>query len=194
MFNGIIYNQGTLTSKVIEGDNCVISIKSSLNLKKKSLGSSICCNGACLTLTKIFKKKLFFYLSKETINKTNFKNIKIGKKVNLEKPMKHGQDVSGHFVQGHVDTTGILTNLTKGKKSWILNINIPHIFRKFLVYKSSICINGVSLTISKITDKGFQVTIIPHTLTLTNLVDLKKKDIVNIELDMFSKYMFKFLK
>jgi len=191
MFNGIIYKQGRVISKRYTNSSCVLDIKSSMKFKKKEIGSSVSCNGVCLTLIKVKNKLLSFFLSRETLDKSNFKNIKVGNNINIEKPMIFGQDVSGHFIQGHVDTTGEVVKLLNGKKTWILNIKIPKKHRKFLVYKSSISINGVSLTISKIVKNGFEVNIIPHSLKLTNLININKNDIVNIELDLFSKYLLK---
>jgi riboflavin synthase len=191
MFNGIIYNQGKVKSKKYSNSSCFLEISSSLKFKKDEIGSSICCNGVCLTLIKVKGKLISFFLSKETINKSNFKNVKIGDWINIEKPMIYGQDVSGHFTQGHVDTTGNVIKLINNKKTWILGIRIPKEYRKFLLYKSSITVNGVSLTISKIIKDGFEVNIIPHSLKLTNLINIKKKDIANVELDLFSKYLSK---
>ena len=191
MFNGIIYNQGKVKSKKYSNSSCFLEISSFFKFKKDEIGSSICCNGVCLTLIKVKGKLISFFLSKETINKSNFKNVKIGDWINIEKPMIYGQDVSGHFTQGHVDTTGNVIKLINNKKTCILGIRIPKEYRKFLLYKSSITVNGVSLTISKIIKDGFEVNIIPHSLKLTNLINIKKKDIANVELDLFSKYLSK---
>ena len=120
MFNGIIYNQGKVKSKKYSNSSCFLEISSSLKFKKDEIGSSICCNGVCLTLIKVKGKLISFFLSKETINKSNFKNVKIGDWINIEKPMIYGQDVSGHFTQGHVDTTGNVIKLINNKKTWIL--------------------------------------------------------------------------
>jgi len=191
MFNGIIYNLGIIKFKKTSNNNCYIEV----NVKKKftdiKIGSSINCNGVCLTLIKKNVKSLFFYLSKETILISNFKYIVKGDIINLEKSLKFGNRISGHYVQGHVDTTGSVKNISILGKSWRLEITINKNFVKYLVYKGSISINGVSLTISKIINNTFHIAIIPHTLGLTNLVKLKKKDVVNIEFDIFNKYLLK---
>ena len=122
---------------------------------------------------------------------SNFKYIIKGDIINLEKSLKFGNRISGHYVQGHVDTTGSVKNISILGKSWRLEIIINKNFVKYLVYKGSISINGVSLTISKIINNTFQIVIIPHTLGLTNLLKLKKKDVVNIEFDIFNKYLLK---
>ena len=141
-----------------------------------------------------FKKKdlLEFYLSKESINKSKFKNLKIGQQINLELPLKYGQDISGHICQGHVDCTSLLKKIKKVGKSIVFEFKIENKFSKYLIPKASILINGVSLTISKIKGSYFQIWCIPHTLKLTNLSNLKVNDIVNIEIDILSKYVKKF--
>ncbi len=194
MFNGIIYNQGKLTEISKNKDSIVIGILTNLKVTKNEIGSSISCDGTCLTLTKIKKKKLFFFLSRETLNKTRFKNCKIGDHINLEKSLKHGQNISGHYLFGHVDCTGIIKNINIKDKAWFINIRIPSIFNKYIIEKGSVGLNGVSLTISKLTKDGFQIVIIPHTLKLTNLNNLKKLSKVNIEFDILAKYLHKISK
>ena len=193
MFNGIIFNIGTIKSIKKNNNSILIGIKSNLNIKKKELGSSISCNGVCLTLVKLDKKIIYFYISIETIKRSNFSKIKIGDVVNLEKSLVYGQKISGHFTQGHVDTTAKVKKISLVDKSWILKLEIKNIkFLKYLEEKASISINGVSLTISKIEKKNIILNIIPHTLKLTNLKDLKTNDDVNVELDIFGKYIYKY--
>ena len=115
-------------------------------------------------------------------------------RINLELPMKYGQDISGHICQGHVDTTSKISKITKHGHSRILEFNINKKYKKNLIEKASILINGVSLTISKITRNGFQIWLIPHTLKLTNLSDIKVNTIVNVELDILSKYIRNFIR
>jgi len=165
-----------------------------MNFKKKEIGSSVSCSGVCLTLEKYNKNISKFYLSKETLKRSIFKSIKIGNIVNLEKSLKFGNRVSGHFVQGHVDMTAKVFRIIYVGKSWLINFGLLKKYKKFLIYKGSISINGVSLTISKILKNGFQISIIPHTLKLTNLVNLKVKDTVNIEFDIIGKYIKNFNK
>ena len=189
MFNGIILNNGNV-EKIYSGKNSLeIVLKTNLTLTKSDLGASLCCNGACLTITEIKKNLATFYLSKETLNKTNFKFIKIGDYVNVEKSLNYGSKISGHYVQGHTDTTGRVIRITILNKTWIVEFKIKKKFQKYLIEKGSIAINGVSLTISKIKKNKFEVNIIPHTLQLTNLIKLKKNDQINIEFDIFSKYL-----
>ena len=189
MFNGIIKNLGKITSIQKNKNSYIIGITSNLKVTKKMIGSSISCDGICLTLYSFKKKKLFFYLSNETIKRSNFSKKKIGDKINIEKSLKHGDELSGHYVQGHIDTVGKIKNISISDKTWILRINIDNKFKRFIVEKASIHINGVSLTISKKLKNSFEISVIPHTLKLTNLQNLKIGDFVNIEFDIFGKYI-----
>ena len=193
MFNGIIYNKGkvVLVQKRKKGIN--LFINSNLKVSKKDIGISISCDGVCLTLISLKKKIFEFYLSNETLIKSKFKNVRVGDCINLELPLKYGQNISGHICQGHVDTVGIIQNIKKIDKSYLFRFIINKTISKLLVEKASILINGVSLTISRVKPGFFEVWIIPHTLKLTNLSTLKKKDIVNIEVDILSKYIKKFI-
>ena len=193
MFNGIIFYTGTIKSIKKERKSSLISIKSNLKVGNKDIGSSICCNGVCLTLSKIKSGLIFFYISSETLKRSTFSNVKIGQIVNLEKSLVFGQKISGHFVQGHVDTVARIKKISFIDKSWFLRLRlIKKSLNKFLEEKASITINGVSLTISKVSKDHFDLNIIPHTLKLTNLKNLKTNDIVNVELDIFGKYIYKY--
>ena len=192
MFNGIIKNTGTIKNIKKGKKSMMLSIYSNLKLKKNSLGDSISCDGVCLTLTSKKNKMLTFYLSDETIKRSNFSQIKIGKIVNMEKSLKYGEIVSGHYTQGHVDTVGKILNIKIVDKTWIIQIKTPKQFNKYIVEKASIHVNGVSLTISKKKSKSFEINIIPHTLKLTNLKYLRANDLVNVELDIFAKYIYKY--
>lgn len=193
MFNGIIYSTGTIKKIFRNKKSLLIGIKSNLNFKQNEIGSSVNCSGVCLTLTKIQKNIIYFYISNETIKRSNFKKIKIGQIINLEKSLIYGQKISGHFTQGHVDTTAKIKKINIIDNSWSVKLVIKNKkFMKFLEEKASISINGVSLTISKVYKKNFQLNIIPHTLKLTNLKYLKVNDLVNVELDIFGKYIYKY--
>ncbi len=190
MFNGIVKNTGLIKKINRNKRSMIISVLSNLKVNKTAIGSSISCNGVCLTLISKINRLLKFYLSQETINRSNFSKIKVGNIINLEKSLKFGDEISGHYTQGHVDTVGKILNIKVIDKSWILKIKTPYDYNKFIVEKASIHINGVSLTISKKKNKYFEITIIPHTLKLTNLKNLKKNDLVNIEFDIFVKYIY----
>ena len=193
MFNGIIFNQGKVhkISKRKKGIN--LFIKSNLSLKSKDLGMSISCDGVCLTLVSKKNKILEFYLSNETLDRSKFKKINKGDIINLELPLKKGQNISGHICQGHVDYVSQVKKIKLIDKSYQMEFSANRKQKKSLIEKASILINGVSLTISKITKNGFEVWIIPHTYKLTNLSKLKKNSMANIEIDILSKYVKKYL-
>ena len=189
MFNGIIYNQGIVTKIIKRPKGLNIFIKSNLRVSKKDMGLSVACDGVCLTLISYKSKIMEFYLSNETIVRSKFKFIKLKDKINLELPLKYGKNISGHICQGHIDTVGKISSIKKIDKSFLFEFEIPIKERKHLIEKASICVNGISLTISKVTKKGFQIWIIPHTYKETNLSTLKKTGLVNIEIDILSKYV-----
>ena len=193
MFNGIIYNTGKVVSVEKTKKSIYIGILTKTTFKKKDLGSSISCNGVCLTLIKIDKKKIYFYLSNETLNRSNFRTIKINQTVNLEKSLSYGKIISGHYTQGHVDTVAKVKQISIVDKTWLIKFKIlDKKFAKYLIEKGSVSINGVSLTISNTKKTYFNINVIPHTLKLTNLKDLKTNDLVNVELDIFGKYIYKY--
>ena len=193
MFNGIIFNKGQVCKIQKRKRGINLFLRSKIKLSKNDLGISISCDGVCLTLISCRKNIFEFYLSNETLKKSKFKKIKVGDEINLEKPLKYGQNISGHICQGHVDTTGKVKNIKIVDKTYVFEFTIPNQFKKYLVQKASILINGVSLTISKIKKDCFEIWVIPHTLKLTNLKKIKKNDFVNIEIDILSKYINKFI-
>ena len=194
MFNGIVKNTGKINRIFKKNNNCVLEVLSKIKFTKREIGSSISCSGTCLTLEKYNRNLSKFYISKETLNKTIFKLLKKGDIINLEKSLKYGERISGHFVQGHVDTTSTVKKIDFIGKSWKIYFKLSKKFKKYVVHKGSITINGVSLTIAKIFIDGFQITLIPHTLKLTNLIYLKEKDVVNVEFDVLGKYIKSFIK
>ena len=189
MFNGIIFNKGLITKILKRSKGINIFIKSDLKLSIQDIGVSVACDGVCLTLISIKNKTMEFYLSNETIKRSKFNHVKLKDKINLELPLKYGQKISGHICQGHVDTIGKILSIKKIDKSYLFNFEIDKKERKNIIEKASISINGISLTISKVTNKGFQIWIIPHTYKLTNLSSLKKGSLVNVEIDILSKYV-----
>ena len=189
MFNGIIYHQGKIKKISNNKKGKSIFVFSKIPLSKKNIGVSIACDGVCLTLVSFKNNTLEFYLLDETIKRSKFKYLKIGDFINLELPMKYGQHISGHICQGHVDTTSKVEKISKKGSSKILEFKVNRKYKKILIEKASILINGVSLTISKVTKNGFQIWLIPHTLKLTNLSNIKNNTVVNIEFDILSKYV-----
>ena len=191
MFNGIIYKLGTVSKIIKKRDYSELILKTDLKFKRSEIGSSLCCDGTCLTITKIQNNLVFFYISKETLRRTNFAHVTSGSLINIEKSISYGAKVSGHYVQGHVDTTAKVLKIVTSNKSWVVFFKISKIYQKLLIEKGSISVNGVSLTISQFKKNIFQISVIPHTLKLTNLINLKKNNIVNIEFDIFGKYLLK---
>ena len=194
MFSGIVTHTGKIKKIYKYNNNCTLEVLSKMKFSKFEIGSSISCSGACLTLEKYKNSLSKFYLSKETLDRTNLKYLIKGDLINLEKSLKYGERISGHFVQGHVDTTCIIKRIDFIGKSWFISFKLLKKYKKYLIQKGSITINGVSLTVSKILKDGFQVVVIPQTLKLTNLIYLKEKDVVNVEFDVLGKYIKSFLK
>ena len=189
MFNGIIYNKGIINKIIKRPKGINIFVKSNFKLSNKDIGLSIACDGVCLTLISYKNKNMEFYLSKETIVRSKFKYLKLNDIINLELPLKYGTKISGHICQGHVDTVGKVSYIKMIDKSYLFEFEIPKKERKHLIEKASICVNGISLTISKVSKKGFQIWVIPHTYKETNLSKLNKSSLVNIEIDILSKYV-----
>ena len=194
MFNGIIKNTGKISKIYRKNDNCYLEISTKMKFTKSEIGSSISCSGTCLTIENYSRNLVKFYVSKETLNKTIFKTSMSGDIINLEKSLKYGNRISGHFVQGHVDTTCSIKKILFIGKSCLINFKLLKRYKKYLVPKGSVTINGVSLTIAKILRYGFQISIIPQTLKLTNLIHLNEKDLVNVEFDVLGKYIKNFIK
>ena len=192
MFNGIIFNKGSVKKILKRPKGINIFIQSNIKLSKKDIGVSVACDGVCLTLITIKNTIMEFYLSNETIKRSKFRFLKINQQINLELPLKYGQKISGHICQGHVDTVGKVKDIKKIDKSYLFDFEIPLRERKNIIEKASICINGISLTISKVTKNGFQIWVIPHTFKLTNLSKINRGNFVNVEIDILSKYVKNF--
>ena len=193
MFNGIIFNTGKVKNIKKSKKSIYVGVQTKINFKNKDLGASISCDGVCLTIEKVKKDLIFFYISNETLKRSNFKKLKLNQIINLEKSLSYGKSISGHFIQGHVDTVARINKIDLLDKAWLIKLKIlDSRLNKFLIEKASISINGVSLTISKIYKNFFEINVIPHSLKLTNLKNLKVNDLVNVELDIFSKYIYKY--
>ena len=196
MFTGIIQSTAKLNKVSSKKDNYTYILESNLKLNKKDIGTSISIDGVCLTLVKFKKisnKKnyIFFNISPETLKISSFKKKKVGSILNLEKSLKFGDEIAGHFLQGHVDDTGKVLFVKKNKNSWIFWVSIKAKFKKYLIKKGSIAINGVSLTINEIKKNRIRIDIIPHTFDKTNFKLLKKNIIVNLEYDLLMKFLKK---
>ena len=196
MFTGIIQNQAKLIKIDNVSKNYTLKVESDVELKKRDIGTSIAIDGVCLTLIKykIIKKKkkrLFFNISPETLKISNLDKKELGYIFNLEKSLKYGDEIAGHFVQGHVDDTGKIYSISKIRNSWKFWIIINNKFRKYLIKKGSVAINGVSLTINDIKKNLLRIDIIPHTFKKTNFAHLSKGSRVNLEYDLLIKYLKK---
>ena len=194
MFTGIVQNLGN----VINYTNGELEISTPLDLSDCKIGSSICCNGVCLTATAInYKNDKYTFkvnLGEETQHRTNFSNEEFNElsKINIEKSLKIGDEISGHFVYGHVDCTTNVTNIKKLDNSWEFFFqNFNNKDKNFIVEKGSIAINGISLTIAKEDNNNFAISVIPHTFNNTNLKYLKIQDLVNIEFDYLARFSMK---
>ena len=192
MFSGIVEQVGKINKIVDQGDH-YLTINTTFLKNNLKIGSSVCCNGVCLTVHTMKQNKkyleLSFDVSKETISCTNFKQLKTGSLINLEKSLKVGDEISGHFVFGHVDTVSKLKFLKKAGKSYVLEFSLPKNIKKLVTKKGSIAINGVSLTVNKTTKDSFFVNIVDYTWNHTNLNKVRVSDIVNIEVDMLARYV-----
>ena len=194
MFTGIVQN----LADVISFKNGELEISTSLDLSDCKIGSSICCNGVCLTATEInFREDQYTFkvnVGEETQDRTNFSNQEFNKlaKINIEKSLKIGDEISGHFVYGHIDRTTNITNINKLDNSWEFYFkNFKNKDKNFIVEKASIAINGISLTIAKVDNNNFSISVIPHTFENTNLKYLKKQELVNIEFDYLARFSMK---
>ena len=192
MFSGIVEQVGKV-NKIEERGDYHLTIRTTFLKKQLKIGSSVCCNGVCLTVHTMKQNKnsldLSFDVSKETISCTNFEQLEIGSSINLEKSLRVGDEISGHFVFGHVDTISKLRSLEKIGKSYKLNFSMPNNIKNLVIKKGSIAINGISLTVNKTTKDSFYVNIVDYTWKHTNLKKIEVNDLVNIEVDMLARYV-----
>jgi riboflavin synthase len=195
MFTGIIEEVGRVTSIANENGNRRLTVSASHLTKELKKGESIAVSGVCLTAVEITPSSLGADLAEETWNRTSFSRIKPGARVNLELPMRADGRFGGHIVQGHVDGTGQFIALDEipGADNYWLRIEIPPELTRYVIFKGSLSIEGISLTVAKIEGTQVTVAIIPHTTEMTNLKSLKPGDPVNLEVDMIAKYVEKMM-
>lgn len=193
MFTGLIEEIGIVKSINTSAFGCILTISCRKILSDVSIGDSICVNGVCQSVIEFGSDYFKTELSNETLAVTTFKNIKVSDKVNLEKALPVNKRLDGHFVSGHVDCQAQFIDIKDDGFSKVFSFKIEDSFEKYIVYKGSITINGISLTVSKIERNIFSVAIIPITVQNTNLINLKIGDFVNIETDIIGKYVEKFL-
>ena len=193
MFTGLIEEQGKIINSKLSYDGMEISILCKKILSDIKIGSSICVNGACQSVISFSDNSFTIQASNETLRVSNFKNLKLGDFVNLERPLTLNSRIDGHLVSGHIDCTALLLKKIDDGFCKKFFFQLPIDFSKYIIYKGSIAINGVSLTVASSNSNIFSVELIPETLLQVNLSSLNIGDTVNIETDMFSKYIEKFL-
>ena len=189
MFTGIVEKIGKVSRVIEKNTSQVIGIR--IDDFNSALGDSICINGVCLTVEDIDDNVYTFSISPETYNLSNFKNIKMNDDVNIEKSLTINKLLSGHIVQGHVDTCSEITELKKIDNSWYVKIKIDSTYMKYIIQKGSITIDGVSLTINEVYNDEFSVMVIPHTYSNTIFKNYKIGSILNTEIDILAKYIEK---
>jgi riboflavin synthase len=196
MFTGIIEEVGKVAKIEQHGENRRITVEAARAPKELGTGHSVAVSGVCLTALDIKPKSFCADLAPETWARTSFSRMHEGALVNLELPMKADGRFGGHIVQGHVDGVGKLVELKRIKDSenWWLHIEIPAEIERYTVFKGSICIEGISLTVAKLEGNRCTIAIIPHTVEMTNLGSLKPGDPVNLEADLIAKYVEKMMK
>ena len=192
MFSGIVENKGFVVKFEKQKDFRLV-LDTNLKYKDIKKGSSVCCNGICLTVISKKKKKkytqLSFDVSQETINCSNFNVIKKGDEINIEKSLRVGDEISGHFVFGHVDDTSKLISIKKVGDSHEIKLEISKKIKKFIAKKGSVSLNGISLTVNQVKNNFIVINIIPFTWLNTNLKGLKIGDRINLEVDMLARYV-----
>ena len=196
MFTGIVSHIGRV-NKISHPDDWELLIDiinddnsdGGFNINSLSIGASISCSGICLTLKKVSNNILFFDVSDETREKTNFSTWKVGSLINLEKSLKVGDELGGHFVYGHVDTTATLKSIEKINGSYKITFDINRDFLKYFASKGSVSVDGVSLTVNDVGKDCFTVNIVPYTWSHTSFRNYKIGTVVNIEIDILVRYL-----
>ncbi|MEO0224137.1 MAG: riboflavin synthase [candidate division WOR-3 bacterium] len=193
MFSGIVEKTSKTISIKKYNDGLLLEIENPYEILEE--GESISVDGCCLTVEKFNSKSIFFFLSLETLSRTKFSKINLYEHIfNLERSLTLNKLIGGHLVLGHVDCVGKVIEVKNFEMTKTIKVFFEEKFRKYLVYKGSICLDGVSLTVNRINDNYFEVVLIPKTLNLTNLKFLKEGDYVNLEFDIIAKYVENFIK
>ena len=193
MFTGIIEAIGRVAAAKPAGESVVLTIDAGgLDMSDVAIGDSIACNGVCLTVTSLVSKGFTVDVSQETIRVTA--GFGSGNAINLEKSLRLSDRLGGHLVSGHVDGVGTVTAVKPVDGNREIMVRFPAELDRYIARKGSITINGVSLTVNAVTADTFSVNVIPHTLAVTNLKDLKQGDRVNLEIDLVARYVDRILK
>ncbi|SDU30982.1 riboflavin synthase [Desulfobacula phenolica] len=194
MFTGIIESFGTIKRIESSGEGKVLHIGCDLDLSESKIGDSIAVNGACLTAVSLEKHAFKVDMAPETVERTTFKSLTTGSRVNIERALKLSDRIDGHLVSGHIDGTGTISSIVRKSNAVIIKIDVPLTLGSDMIEKGSVAIEGISLTINQCSDKDFQVSIIPHTADITTIGLKRVGDEVNIETDMIGKYVKKILR
>lgn len=189
MFTGLVEETGKLVEKIAVGNGYRLKFEAKVVLDDLEIGSSVAVNGCCLTVVELNENIFAVDTIEETLLKTNLGKLNIGSRVNLERPLKAEARLGGHFVLGHVDTTGIVEEVNELSHSHFVTISFPADFKKYLIYVGSVAIDGVSMTVARLNNNMFSVGIIPHTWKETIFSDKKAGDTVNLEFDVLGKYV-----
>ena len=191
MFSGIIESVGTLREFVHGQQSAVAVVETDTNFSGVEDGESIAVNGVCLTVVEFSESTFRMDIGTETLDKTSFKDSKVGDRVNLERSLTPSSKISGHFVSGHVDQVGKVLKIEEKPGEILVQFSHPASLRPYIMEKGSIALNGISLTVFNCKDDKFNVSIIPFTWSHTNLNTRKIGDLINIECDMIGKYVYK---
>jgi riboflavin synthase len=189
MFTGLIEEIGTVVRVSPRKGIVEIVIRATKVIDDLKVDDSINIDGVCQTVIKHTKDTFTVQSVQETLRKTTLGSLRPGSTVNLERALLPSSRMGGHFVQGHIDGTGTVTSVRKAAGDWLITITLPASFMKYVIPKGSICIDGVSLTVASVEGNNLTVAIIPHTLDVTTIKNLRKGSKVNIELDMIGKYI-----
>ena len=189
MFTGLVECMGTVVDIADESPGVRLRIDAGLVADDAVLGASIAINGCCLTVVAVEDSILDFEAGSETLSRTNLGSLEIGNNVNLERSLKVGDRLGGHYVTGHIDTTGTVSERMDNKDWSTIWFNLPRSWAKLLVEKGSVAVDGVSLTVVDVESERFSVALIPHTLEVTTLGHQQTGDVVNLETDLLAKYV-----
>jgi riboflavin synthase len=189
MFTGIIEEIGTVRAIEARGEARVLVVGAETARSDARLSDSVAVNGVCLTVVGILGDGLEFDVIPETLSKTNIGGLRPGDPVNLERALRAGDRLGGHFVQGHVDGVGRVADVSVEGEWYTISIEAPANVRRYLIPHGSVTVDGVSLTVARLAPDGFSIALIPHTLENTNLGKKKPGDAVNLEADMLGKYV-----
>lgn len=188
MFTGIVEEVGTIRKLRFQAEGAAITVAAKNILPGIAIGDSIAVNGVCLTAVRILSDAFVCDISEETLRRSAFRNAGIGARVNLERALSVNGRLGGHIMQGHVDDVGRMISRTPSGGGFEIYFSFPGALERYLVYKGSIAVNGISLTIASLGKESFSVAVIPHTISATNLGELAPGDPVNLETDILGKY------